>query len=57
MHAHTSSIAIEKAKPQLQEQDEELGRIPAVCSMLQSIRDSFAEDRRGICRFRQWSGS
>lgn len=39
------------------EQDEELGHIPAVCSMLQSIRDSFAENRRGICRFRQWSGS
>ncbi|KAI5664671.1 hypothetical protein M9H77_23994 [Catharanthus roseus] len=30
------------------EQDEELALVPAVCSMLQSIRESFAEDRRGI---------
>ncbi|XP_058215474.1 probable acyl-[acyl-carrier-protein]--UDP-N-acetylglucosamine O-acyltransferase, mitochondrial isoform X1 [Rhododendron vialii] len=39
------------------EQNEELAYVPAVCSMVQSIRDSFAEDRRGICRFRSWSGS
>lgn len=31
--------------------------IPAVSFMLKSIRDSFAENRRGICKFRQWSGS
>lgn len=37
------------------EQDEELAHIPAVSSMLQSIRESFAEDRRGICKFRCWS--
>lgn len=35
-----------------QEQDEELAHVPAVCSMLQSIRQSFTEDRRGICKFR-----
>ncbi|GLT47842.1 hypothetical protein SLA2020_215030 [Shorea laevis] len=39
------------------EQDEELGLVPAVSSMIQSIRDSFAENRRGICKFRQWMGS
>ncbi|XP_044480061.1 probable acyl-[acyl-carrier-protein]--UDP-N-acetylglucosamine O-acyltransferase, mitochondrial isoform X1 [Mangifera indica] len=37
------------------EQDEELSNVPAVCSMVQSIRDSLAENRRGICRVRQWS--
>ncbi|CAI9100545.1 OLC1v1037670C1 [Oldenlandia corymbosa var. corymbosa] len=39
------------------ELDEALILIPAVRSMLQSIRDSFTEDRRGICKFRSWSGS
>lgn len=51
------SIFIVKAKPLLQEQDEQLGQVPAVHSMVQSIRDSFAENRRGICKFREWSGS
>ncbi|XP_017984000.1 PREDICTED: probable acyl-[acyl-carrier-protein]--UDP-N-acetylglucosamine O-acyltransferase, mitochondrial isoform X2 [Theobroma cacao] len=37
--------------------DEDLGCVPAVSSMLQSIRDSFTENRRGICKFRQWSSS
>lgn len=40
-----------------QEQDEELAHIPAISFMLQSIRESFAEDRRGICKFRCWSGT
>ncbi|PKI58676.1 hypothetical protein CRG98_020942 [Punica granatum] len=39
------------------EQHELLGHIPAVCEMLRSIHNSFAENRRGICKFRQWSGS
>lgn len=39
------------------EQNEQLAYVPAVCSMIQSIRDSFAEERRGICKFRSWSGS
>ncbi|KAG8376114.1 hypothetical protein BUALT_Bualt09G0029700 [Buddleja alternifolia] len=39
------------------EKDEELVRVPAVYFMVQSIRDSFAEDRRGICKYRSWSGS
>ncbi|XP_060675103.1 probable acyl-[acyl-carrier-protein]--UDP-N-acetylglucosamine O-acyltransferase, mitochondrial isoform X2 [Ziziphus jujuba] len=38
------------------EQHEELANDPSVCSMVQSIRDSFEEKRRGICKFRQWSG-
>ncbi|KAG5106402.1 hypothetical protein JHK82_043372 [Glycine max] len=39
------------------EQHEELVHVPAVRAMLQSIRNSFAENRRGICRFRQWNAS
>ncbi|XP_011010646.1 PREDICTED: probable acyl-[acyl-carrier-protein]--UDP-N-acetylglucosamine O-acyltransferase, mitochondrial isoform X2 [Populus euphratica] len=39
------------------EEDKELGKIPAVCSMIQSLRDSFAQNRRGICKFRYFSGS
>ncbi|KAG6428616.1 hypothetical protein SASPL_112869 [Salvia splendens] len=34
------------------EKDDELGQVAAVCLMVESIRDSFAEDRRGICKFR-----
>ena len=41
----------------IQEHDPELYSVPAVGAMLQSIRDSFAEGRRGICKFRQWLGS
>ncbi|XP_068648485.1 probable acyl-[acyl-carrier-protein]--UDP-N-acetylglucosamine O-acyltransferase, mitochondrial isoform X2 [Aristolochia californica] len=39
------------------EQDEELSNLPVVCSMVQSIRDSFELNRRGICKFSHWSGS
>ncbi|KAF7813917.1 putative acyl-[acyl-carrier-protein]--UDP-N-acetylglucosamine O-acyltransferase, mitochondrial isoform X1 [Senna tora] len=39
------------------EQHEELIQVPAVCSMLQSIRNSFTEHRRGICKFRHLNGS
>ncbi|KAJ4958323.1 hypothetical protein NE237_025434 [Protea cynaroides] len=38
-------------------QNEELVKFPSVCSMVQSIRESFQENRRGICKFRHWSGS
>ncbi|XP_041006076.1 probable acyl-[acyl-carrier-protein]--UDP-N-acetylglucosamine O-acyltransferase, mitochondrial isoform X2 [Juglans microcarpa x Juglans regia] len=41
----------------LAEVHEDLSRIPAVCSMVRSIRDSLEESRRGICKFRHWSGS
>ncbi|MQL84497.1 hypothetical protein Taro_017006 [Colocasia esculenta] len=34
------------------EQNEELINIPAVCSMVKSIQDSFQSGRRGICKFR-----
>ncbi|XP_047182140.1 probable acyl-[acyl-carrier-protein]--UDP-N-acetylglucosamine O-acyltransferase, mitochondrial isoform X2 [Vigna umbellata] len=36
---------------------EELGHVPAVRAMLQSIRNSIAENRRGICRIRHWNVS
>ncbi|KAL0374470.1 UNVERIFIED_CONTAM: putative acyl-[acyl-carrier-protein]--UDP-N-acetylglucosamine O-acyltransferase, mitochondrial [Sesamum radiatum] len=39
------------------EKDEKLSRVPAVSFLVQSIRDSFAEERRGICKFRSWAGS
>ncbi|KAK7258191.1 hypothetical protein RIF29_32706 [Crotalaria pallida] len=39
------------------EQHEELVHVPAVRAMIQSIRNSFADDRRGICKFRHWNGS
>ena len=41
----------------VQEQHEGLIHVPAVRAMLQSIRNSFAEDRRGVCKFRHWNGS
>ncbi|KAL7601454.1 probable acyl-[acyl-carrier-protein]--UDP-N-acetylglucosamine O-acyltransferase, mitochondrial isoform X1 [Lactuca sativa] len=37
--------------------DEELSLIPAVVSLVKSIRDSLGENRRGICKFRSWSFS
>lgn len=39
------------------EQNEELSCFPVVSSMVQSIRDSFEQNRRGICRSRHCSGS
>ncbi|ESW24914.1 hypothetical protein PHAVU_004G171500 [Phaseolus vulgaris] len=36
---------------------EELVHVPAVRAMLQSIRNSFAENRRGICKIRHWNVS
>ncbi|CAN1191457.1 Probable acyl-[acyl-carrier-protein]--UDP-N-acetylglucosamine O-acyltransferase, mitochondrial [Linum perenne] len=35
--------------------DEELSKVPVVRSMIQSVRDSFGESHRGICKFRQWT--
>ncbi|XVE54111.1 hypothetical protein DITRI_Ditri03aG0055300 [Diplodiscus trichospermus] len=40
-----------------EEHDEDLGSVSVVCSMLESVRDSFTEYRRGICKFRQWRSS
>ncbi|XP_010531759.1 PREDICTED: probable acyl-[acyl-carrier-protein]--UDP-N-acetylglucosamine O-acyltransferase, mitochondrial isoform X2 [Tarenaya hassleriana] len=39
------------------EQDKDLYGVPVVREMVQSIRDSFSENRRGISKFRHWSGS
>ncbi|CAK7352668.1 unnamed protein product [Dovyalis caffra] len=39
------------------EEDKELCKVPSVCTMIQSLRDSFAQNRRGICKFRYFSGS
>lgn len=39
------------------EQHEELVHVPAVRAMLQSVRNSFGDDRRGICKCRHWNGS
>ncbi|PQQ14707.1 putative acyl-[acyl-carrier-protein]--UDP-N-acetylglucosamine O-acyltransferase mitochondrial isoform X2 [Prunus yedoensis var. nudiflora] len=39
------------------EMRDELAHISVVCSMVQSIRDSFEGKRRGICKFRHWNGS
>ncbi|XP_045788950.1 probable acyl-[acyl-carrier-protein]--UDP-N-acetylglucosamine O-acyltransferase, mitochondrial isoform X1 [Trifolium pratense] len=39
------------------EQHEGIIQVPAVHAMLQSIRDSFAEDRRGICKYKYWNDS
>ncbi|GAB4852752.1 hypothetical protein Ancab_016961 [Ancistrocladus abbreviatus] len=39
------------------EQREEFAQVPVVCSLVQSIHDSFQENRRGICKYRHWSGS
>ncbi|KAK4749596.1 hypothetical protein SAY87_027045 [Trapa incisa] len=35
----------------------ELAQIPVVCEMVRSVRDSLAENRRGICKFGQGSRS
>ncbi|KAL1825398.1 hypothetical protein ACET3Z_012176 [Daucus carota] len=39
------------------EQHQEWALIPSVCFMVQSIRNSFKEDRRGICKFRSRSSA
>ncbi|XP_027357653.1 probable acyl-[acyl-carrier-protein]--UDP-N-acetylglucosamine O-acyltransferase, mitochondrial isoform X2 [Abrus precatorius] len=41
----------------LAEVHKELIHVPAVHAMLQSIRNSFIQDRRGICKVRQWNVS
>lgn len=38
------------------EQNEKLAHIPSVHSMIRSIRASFQQNRRGICKFRLWNG-
>ncbi|XP_072960255.1 probable acyl-[acyl-carrier-protein]--UDP-N-acetylglucosamine O-acyltransferase, mitochondrial isoform X2 [Typha angustifolia] len=41
----------------LAETEKELAECSSVSSMVQSIRDSFEEGRRGICKFRNWNCS
>lgn len=40
-----------------QEQEIELSESPAVSCMVESIRMSFVQGRRGICKFRSWNSS
>ncbi|KAG5389946.1 hypothetical protein IGI04_031487 [Brassica rapa subsp. trilocularis] len=54
MSTETSSLEERLTK---MEHNQELYSVPAVVSMLHSIRDSLAEGRRGICKFRQWLDS
>ncbi|XP_058722308.1 probable acyl-[acyl-carrier-protein]--UDP-N-acetylglucosamine O-acyltransferase, mitochondrial isoform X2 [Vicia villosa] len=54
MCADTTAVSFEERLAQVHEG---LIHIPVVRAMLQSIRDSFAENRRGICKYRSWSGS
>ncbi|KAJ9183835.1 hypothetical protein P3X46_007642 [Hevea brasiliensis] len=56
MSINANSVGFKERLAEL-EQDKELGKIPVVCSMVQSLRDSFAENRRGICKFRHWNDS
>lgn len=56
MPTSTESGSIEERLREL-EQHEELGQVPVICSMVQSIRDSFSDSRRGICTFRHWNAS
>ncbi|XP_020553521.1 probable acyl-[acyl-carrier-protein]--UDP-N-acetylglucosamine O-acyltransferase, mitochondrial isoform X1 [Sesamum indicum] len=56
MPADGNFQSIEDRLTELQK-DEKLSQVPAVCFLVQSIRDSFEEERRGICKFRSWAGS
>lgn len=39
------------------ERENELSETPAVSCMVESIRMSFDQGRRGICKFRSWNSS
>ncbi|KAL8160843.1 hypothetical protein V2J09_012332 [Rumex salicifolius] len=54
MPQNTESQCIEDCLAEV-EKHEELAKVDAVSSMVKSIRDSFGEDRRGICKFRHWN--
>lgn len=43
--------------PHQQEREIELSQSPAVSCMVKSIRMSFDQGRRGICKFRSWNSS
>ncbi|XVE54110.1 hypothetical protein DITRI_Ditri03aG0055300 [Diplodiscus trichospermus] len=56
MPSDTNSMGFDERLSEV-EHDEDLGSVSVVCSMLESVRDSFTEYRRGICKFRQWRSS
>ncbi|CAH2077578.1 unnamed protein product [Thlaspi arvense] len=56
MSTETVPLSLEERLSKM-EQNQELYSVAAVGAMLQSIRDSFAEGRRGICKFRHWLDS
>ncbi|XP_062010673.1 probable acyl-[acyl-carrier-protein]--UDP-N-acetylglucosamine O-acyltransferase, mitochondrial [Rosa rugosa] len=56
MPADANSSGFEARLAEVELHDK-LAHIPAVCSMVQSIRDSFKEKRRGLCKFRHWNSS
>ncbi|RZC27786.1 putative acyl-[acyl-carrier-protein]--UDP-N-acetylglucosamine O-acyltransferase, mitochondrial isoform B [Glycine soja] len=56
MCVDANAVSLEERLAEV-EQHEELVHVPAMRAMLQSIRNSFAENRRGICKFRHWNAS
>ncbi|KAL0872987.1 hypothetical protein Bca101_022692 [Brassica carinata] len=56
MSTETVPLSLEERLTKM-EHNQELCSVAAVGAMLQSIRDSFTEGRRGICKFRQWLDS
>jgi len=53
----TSMCACLYLNPYQQEQEIELSESPAVSCMVESIRMSFVQGHRGICKFRSWNSS
>ncbi|PIA43056.1 hypothetical protein AQUCO_02000481v1, partial [Aquilegia coerulea] len=53
MPAHAKIGGIEDRLSEV-EKSEELAKYEVVCTMVQSIRDSFDQNRRGICKARHW---
>lgn len=53
----TSTCACIYLNPYHQEREIELSESPAVSCMVESIRMSFDQGRRGICKFRSWNSS
>ncbi|TVU35268.1 hypothetical protein EJB05_17150 [Eragrostis curvula] len=56
MPSVTSGSSFEDRLVEL-EKETKLSEFPAVSYMVDSIRMSFTEGRRGICKFRSWNGS
>lgn len=56
-HRFTSICACIYLNLNQQEQEVELSESPAVSCMVESIRMSFVQGHRGICKFRSWNSS